>query len=707
MTKKRSSKRALLLSALSLLMCTTMLIGSTFAWFTDSVTSNGNIIKSGTLDVTMHWADGTKAVPADDSTEWTDASADAIFDYDNWEPGYTEVRHIRIKNNGSLALKYQLNIAATGEVSDLADVIDVYYADPAVQVAERADLKDTTKLNTLDKVLAGMSESASGELEAGKSHVVTIALKMQESAGNEYQNMSIGSDFAVQLLATQLTSEFDGFDEQYDKMATIDNMEELNSALAADYDLIQLGANITVTEGIVIPAGKTVAVDLAGYTMSQAKGDITTTYALILNKGNLTIKDSVGVGKISFADTTPYTADIGWASNTIRNEGVLNVKGGTIENLTSAEVMNFSYPHAIDCYPGSVTNVTSGTVKSLNYDSIRMFCNSTDKATTVNIDGGTIVNRVSFQNPNNNTHTAGYGVLNINGGNFITTNDVNANVRLLNFSRDYSNMKATVTGGTFDKGFKTQDLASCGVKTSDWVIYNSADAVVTTDSELQTALTNGGNIVLGANIDAAETTFTVPAGKTAALDLNGHTISGVDKTEKSYGLINVGAGATLTINDSIGSGAITASATVDSGWARYSSVVSNQRGTVIVNGGTIEHKGGTSMSYGIDNLTNGKGTFAKTIINDGNIKSSYIGIRQFCNGIEAQNIVEVNGGSITGAKRSVWMQNPSANANTGTLTINGGSFNGVVLVESDNFVVTIANSYNITETDAGKVLTAK
>ena len=44
MTKKRSTKRALLLSALSLLMCISMLIGSTFAWFTDSVTSGSNVI---------------------------------------------------------------------------------------------------------------------------------------------------------------------------------------------------------------------------------------------------------------------------------------------------------------------------------------------------------------------------------------------------------------------------------------------------------------------------------------------------------------------------------------------------------------------------------------------------------------------------------------------------------------------------------------
>lgn len=220
MTKQKTTKRALLMSALSLLMCVSMLIGSTFAWFTDSVTSTGNIIKSGTLDVTMEWADGTKAVPAVDSGDWTDASTGAIFNYDLWEPGYVDVRHIKIANEGTLALKYQLNIIANGEVSKLADVIDVYYVDPAVQVDDRAALTAENELGTLSQLLTNLSSTASGNLKAGDAHTITLALKMRESAGNEYQGLSIGSDFTVQLLATQLTSEVDSFDDQYDKEAS-------------------------------------------------------------------------------------------------------------------------------------------------------------------------------------------------------------------------------------------------------------------------------------------------------------------------------------------------------------------------------------------------------------------------------------------------------------------------------------------------------
>ena len=138
MTYAKTTKRALLLSVVSLFLCFTMILGTTCAWFTDSVTSSGNIIKAGTLDVEMYWADGAKAIPADDSADWKNASEGAIFDYEYWEPGYVQVRHIKIANKGNLALKYMVNIIANGEVSNLADVIDVYYVDPAQQVTDRA-----------------------------------------------------------------------------------------------------------------------------------------------------------------------------------------------------------------------------------------------------------------------------------------------------------------------------------------------------------------------------------------------------------------------------------------------------------------------------------------------------------------------------------------------------------------------------------------
>ena len=277
MTKKKSTKRALLLSTLSLLMCVSMLIGSTYAWFTDSVTSGSNVIKSGNLDVQMYWADGTKAVPTIDA-DWTDASTGAIFDYDKWEPGYTEVRHIKIANVGSLALKYQLSINATGTVSELADVIDVYYADPAVQVADRTALTDANKLGTLTQVLANISTTASGNLKAGEKDTITLALKMQESAGNEYQNKSIGSSFEVKLSAIQLNFENDSFGPDYDeglnpKVTYISTAQDLKDAMLVSGAKIALNDDITIDAStplqwgsyMFVANGREVTIDLNGH----------------------------------------------------------------------------------------------------------------------------------------------------------------------------------------------------------------------------------------------------------------------------------------------------------------------------------------------------------------------------------------------------------------------------------------------------------
>ncbi len=225
MKKMYSTKRSLITSVIALMLCFSMLLGTTFAWFTDSVTSANNIIKSGNLDVAMYWADG-KADP--DTTSWTDASTGEIFNYDKWEPGYAEVRHIKIANEGTLALKYKVLIAATGVVTDLADVIDVYYADPAVQVADRSQLTDANKLGTLTEVLSKLGETGYGELAADEAHTITLAFKMQESAGNEYMNKSIGSKFAVKIVATQLEAEMDSFDATYDAEAEYPNVNSVN-----------------------------------------------------------------------------------------------------------------------------------------------------------------------------------------------------------------------------------------------------------------------------------------------------------------------------------------------------------------------------------------------------------------------------------------------------------------------------------------------
>lgn len=347
MTKQKSTKRAFLLSALSLLMCVSMLIGSTFAWFTDSVTSGSNIIKSGTLDVEMYWAKGTEAP---ESANWTDASTGAIFNYDLWEPGYTEVRHIKIENKGTLALKYQLSIAANGEVTDLADVIDVYYVDPAIQVNGRNDLTEDMKLGTLSHVLDEIDTTASGNLKAGEEHTITLALKMQESAGNKYQNKSIGTDFSVKLSAIQLNFEKDSFGPDYDEgldpeTTYISTFAELKSA-AKNGGKVALNSDLQITDKSEF---------FYGNYVTAVYND------MILDLNGHTITIDVPADKVSDAPVLFYVYSEG-ASLTIVGDGNVVAKNDAFL------VFPRSVSEGVYIYGGNYYNVdeTSGTKNDIN-----------------------------------------------------------------------------------------------------------------------------------------------------------------------------------------------------------------------------------------------------------------------------------------------------------------------------------------------------
>ena len=227
--KIKGIKSALVTSVVSLFLCVAMLVGTTFAWFTDSVTSANNIIQSGSLDIALSYSDNNA-----DWNEVTEAS-EPVFNYQYWEPGYTDVKYIKISNVGTLAFKYQLSIVpnivnVAGEVN-LADVIDVYMF-AADAVIDRDVIAAATPVGTLTELMAEASGAAHGVLlpkdGVGSTDVNTndnsprgeisycVVLKMQDTAGNEYQNLSVGKGFALSLLATQYTWENDSFDHLYD-----------------------------------------------------------------------------------------------------------------------------------------------------------------------------------------------------------------------------------------------------------------------------------------------------------------------------------------------------------------------------------------------------------------------------------------------------------------------------------------------------------
>ena len=87
MIQTKNTKRALLISILSVLVCCAMLVGTTFAWFTDSVSSANNKIASGNLDVELYQVKGGVETLV---TEGTNLFSENAL----WEPGYTEVIYL-------------------------------------------------------------------------------------------------------------------------------------------------------------------------------------------------------------------------------------------------------------------------------------------------------------------------------------------------------------------------------------------------------------------------------------------------------------------------------------------------------------------------------------------------------------------------------------------------------------------------------------
>lgn len=214
MKKQRSTKRALLLSALSLLMCASMLIGSTFAWFTDSVTSAGNKIQAGTLDVQLLMHNGTDYVDISNSADPIFGTAGLAQDstYTLWEPGKTQVAYLAIKNNGNLSLKYKVALDVYDSVKNLHEVME-YAIIPDAQPNEVTSWSGGNKVNLGKQVVSGNDVP----MDPGSVHYFALAIHMPEEAGNQYQNGEVNFDLTV--LAAQLNAEFDSFDKDYDKDA--------------------------------------------------------------------------------------------------------------------------------------------------------------------------------------------------------------------------------------------------------------------------------------------------------------------------------------------------------------------------------------------------------------------------------------------------------------------------------------------------------
>lgn len=251
--KVGGTKRALLTSVLALVLSLAMLAGSTFAWFTDTASTGVNRIVSGNLDVGLqYWGvgeDGQKKwLTAEDSKKLFDENA-------LWEPGYTQIVYLKVKNNGNLALTYAMQITPVhetvgvnvdGEEFKLSDYIKFGWTaftvdgDGAPVALDREAAQ--TGVGEGAQLGKTLHRKAAEPMKASAEELVALVAWMPESVGNEanYSTVQPTIELSLKVLATQAAVESDSFNSTYDDDAAadenLDTKPEYNYKSLYDYD---------------------------------------------------------------------------------------------------------------------------------------------------------------------------------------------------------------------------------------------------------------------------------------------------------------------------------------------------------------------------------------------------------------------------------------------------------------------------------------
>ena len=350
MNNKRATKRALLTSVTALVMCVVMLVGTTFAWFTDTASTGVNKIQAGNLKVDIVNKDGTslkneslsfiKAGPTAD----TGATTEIL-----WEPGCRYLTEgFKIKNAGNLALKWKAEInkedAKTEVVAgsngkrnmNLLDVIDFYIVK-----------------GTEENAPAVAIENFTGTLSAeATSDLYYIKGVMKTTAGNDYQDLTLDG-ISITVYATQLTAEFDSFDNQYDKdakyteviaagkefrgKATLSTGITATNPNAIAVKAIGADADVTILDGTFDggKGGNNQCVHVRDGATVTIKGGTFTVGADAAGAGNSVIESFDGNIVIEGGF---FQTDYNWngfyyvLNQNNNNPGTITVKGGTFVN---------------------------------------------------------------------------------------------------------------------------------------------------------------------------------------------------------------------------------------------------------------------------------------------------------------------------------------------------------------------------------------
>ena len=255
MTNSKLTKRSLLASSISLLICFAMLLGTTFAWFTDNVSTANNIITAGNLDVELMYQ-----TPEMNEFAYVDADTNVFKTGTLWEPGHTEVVKLKVVNEGTLALKYQLGVNVVSEIGSvnvagqefkLSDYIKFAVLEGENEYANSAEAAATADADATALKNGYVNDNVT--LASGEEKIVTMVVYMPTTVTNEAnygKNQAVPKiKLGINLYSTQLNSEEDSFGPDYDENSKYDLPPIKVSSVAELNDVLS-----TITEPTVIDA---------------------------------------------------------------------------------------------------------------------------------------------------------------------------------------------------------------------------------------------------------------------------------------------------------------------------------------------------------------------------------------------------------------------------------------------------------------------
>ena len=485
MNNKRATKRALLTSIMALVMCVVMLVGTTFAWFTDTASTGVNKIQAGNLDIELQMKNN--------DGEWVNAEGKTLpFLVEGkisaegtqilWEPGCTYyVPEVRVLNKGNLAVKFEYVPEALGVTGKLAEVLELVFKTPVDANGEEVDIEPEI-------------------LKPGEaSPAWSFGYHMLETAGNEYQNAT-ATGMCVTVLATQASYEKDSFDDQYDKDAeypisvtTGDELQAIVSNATAPVNIVL--TNSITTNNFVIPADKDVTLDLNGRTVTNA-GSHT-----ILNKGHLTLTDSS-------ADKSGQIISLKGNTAALRNgdNAVCVVEGGTI----SRDGANGNTWHVVENFGKMTFNGGKVVLKNGNGFAITNGWNYFDPGASTT-HAVMEINALELDTDSSGIKNCRYGDLTVNDvtvtstGYWALSNDylgtavINGGTLTSTSFKAVSNGAAmTVNGGTFNgtQGFFVQSYATSTVLNGGTFANMNVDALSGYVGTGHTAQQSGTSVII-------------------------------------------------------------------------------------------------------------------------------------------------------------------------------------------------------------------